>query len=166
MELLYGRRYPAEICRVRHMNIYCVMQKIKLVWICFLRRCQGKRSKMYRGKDERGLYRDKDFVFKNKSTNANQNTRSSVRTGRECVRKTDIFTGSCGKGLSRQKEEGLVTFKKNEDKVRLSIKTEIRHIGTSILKIFGRRDGRSVHSDSKRGSQHIQCRYAVRTGIV
>lgn len=66
----------------------------------------GEAIKMYREKDERGLYRDKDFVFKNKSTNANQNTRSSVRT-RECVRKTDIFTGSCGKGLSRQRKKVL-----------------------------------------------------------
>ncbi len=62
--------------RVRHMNIYCVMQKIKLVWICF---CAVVREaiKMYREKDERGLYRDKDFA------------------------------GSCGKGLSRQRKKVL-----------------------------------------------------------
>ena len=33
----------------------CVMQKIRLVWICFLRRCQGKRSRCI-GKKTSGDY--------------------------------------------------------------------------------------------------------------
>ena len=93
--------------RVRHMNIYCVMQKIKLVWICFLRRCQGKRSRCI-GKKTSGDYTEiKILCLKINRQMQTKNTRSSVRTGRECVRKTDIFTGSCGKGLSRQRKKVL-----------------------------------------------------------
>lgn len=81
--------------------------KSELVWICFLRRCQGKRSRCI-GKKTSGDYTEiKILCLKINRQMQTKNTRSSVRTGRECVRKTDIFTGSCGKGLSRQRKKVL-----------------------------------------------------------
>ena len=47
--------------------------------------------KMYREKDERGLYRDKDFVFKNKSTNANQKIRDHLSGRGESASERRIY---------------------------------------------------------------------------
>ena len=54
-----------------HEYILCYA-KNKTCLDMFFAPLSGEAIKMYREKDERGLYRDKDFVFKNKSTNANQ----------------------------------------------------------------------------------------------
>lgn len=74
----------------------------------------GEAIKMYREKDERGLYRDKDFVFKNKSTNANQKYEIICPDGERVRPKDGYIYRFVRERFEQAKEEGLVTFKRTK----------------------------------------------------
>lgn len=68
--------------------------------------------KMYNQKDEKGLYRDKDFVFKNKSTNVNQKYEIECPDGEKVHPKDGYIYRFIRESFDEALRNGLVTFKK------------------------------------------------------
>jgi len=69
-------------------------------------------KKMYTQQDEKGLYRDKDFVFKNKSTNINQKYLIECPDGEKVRPKEGYIYRFIRERFDEVLSEGLVTFKK------------------------------------------------------
>ena len=90
--------------------------------------------KMYTQKDENGLYRNKDFVFKNKSTNANQ------KYGIECPDGEVVFPkeGYIYRFIRSKFEDALsknmVTFKRTSNGPLVNEKNEQAHWNIYIKK--------------------------------
>ena len=70
--------------------------------------------KMYTQRDERGLYRDKDFVFKNKSTNANQKYGIVCPDGEIVYPKDGYIYRFIRSKFDEALRENMVTFKKSK----------------------------------------------------
>ena len=93
--------------------------------------------KMYTQKDENGLYRNKDFVFKNKSTNANQ------KYGIECPDGEVVFPkeGYIYRFIRSKFEDALsknmVTFKRTSNGPLVNEKNEQAHWNIYIKKYLG-----------------------------
>lgn len=68
--------------------------------------------KMYTQRDERGIYRDKDFVFKNKSTNANQKYPIVCPDGETVVPKEGYIYRFVEERFKESLKNGMVTFKR------------------------------------------------------
>lgn len=68
--------------------------------------------KMYNQKDERGLYRDKDFIFKNKSNNVNQRYEIICPDGEKVHPKDGYIYRFIKKSFEKALSENMVTFKK------------------------------------------------------
>ena len=69
-------------------------------------------KKMYTQKDEKGLYRDKDFIFKNKSTNINQKYPIECPDGEKVYPKEGYIYRFIRARFDEALAEGLVTFKR------------------------------------------------------
>ena len=69
-------------------------------------------KKMYTQKDEKGLYRDKDFIFKNKSTNINQKYPIECPDGEKVHPKEGYIYRFIRTRFGEALAEGLVTFKR------------------------------------------------------
>lgn len=95
-----------------HEYIYCYA-KDKAKVSTFFAPLSGDAIKMYNQKDENGqLYRDKDFVFKNKSTNANQKYEIECPDGEKVHPKNGYIYRFIRERFEEALREGLVTFKK------------------------------------------------------
>ena len=121
---------------------------------------------MYREKRRAGDYTEiKILCLKINRQMQTKNTRSSVRTGR--VRPKDGYIYRFVRERFEQaKEEGLVTFKRTKTGPLVDQNGDQAHWNIYIKKYLGDAMGAPSTLIPERGSQHIQCRYAVRTGIV
>ena len=72
----------------------------------------GDAQKMYNEKDEKGLYRNKEFVFKNSSTNINQKYEITCPDGEIVIPKQGYIYRFVPETFEAAKKEGLVVFKK------------------------------------------------------
>ncbi|MBQ8813691.1 MAG: site-specific DNA-methyltransferase [Lachnospiraceae bacterium] len=94
-----------------HEYIYCYARdKSKLP--AFFAPLSEEAVKMYNQKDEKGRYRDKDFVFKNKSTNVNQKYEIVCPDGERVHPKDGYIYRFVRERFDEALKEGLVTFKK------------------------------------------------------
>lgn len=93
--------------------------------------------KMYTQEDEKGRYRDKDFVFKNKSTNANQKYGISCPDG-EIVypKKGYIYRFIQGK-FEEALSDGMVTFKQTNTGPLVDTNGNQAHWNIYIRKYLG-----------------------------
>ena len=123
--------------RVRHMNIYCVMQKIKLVWICFLRRCQGKRSRCI-GKKTSGDYTEiKILCLKINRQMQNQKYEIICPDGERVRPKDGYIYRFVRERFEQAKEEGLVTFKRTKTGPLVDQNGDQAHWNIYIKKYLG-----------------------------
>ena len=72
----------------------------------------GDAQKMYNEKDEKGLYRNKEFVFKNSSTNINQKYEITCPDGEIVIPKQGYIYRFVPETFEAAKKDGLVVFKK------------------------------------------------------
>lgn len=72
----------------------------------------GDAQKMYNEKDEKGLYRNKEFVFKNSSTNINQKYEITCPDGEIVIPKQGYIYRFIPETFAAAKKEDLVVFKK------------------------------------------------------
>lgn len=72
----------------------------------------GDAQKMYNEKDEKGLYRNKEFVFKNSSTNINQKYEITCPDGEIVTPKQGYIYRFIPETFAAAKKEDLVVFKK------------------------------------------------------
>lgn len=95
-----------------HEYVYCYA-KDKTQVPTFFAPLSGNAIKMYNKKDETGrLYRDKDFVFKNKSTNTNQKYEIECPDGERVHPKDGYIYRFIKERFEEALKKGLVTFKK------------------------------------------------------
>lgn len=124
----------------------------------------GDAQKMYNEKDEKGLYRNKEFVFKNSSTNINQKYEITCPDGEIVTPKQGYIYRFISETFEAAKKDDLVVFKKTS-----SSSTLINREGKSatwnifIKKYFG--DGLGCPSTSlpkdiigmyNKGTQDVQ----------
>ena len=94
--------------------------------------------KMYNQRDEKGnLYRDKDFVFKNKSTNANQKYGIICPDGEIVYPKDGYIYRFIRASFDEALEKGLVTFKKTNTGPLCLATGEQAHWNIYIKKFLG-----------------------------
>ncbi len=93
--------------------------------------------KMYTQKDEKGIYRDKDFVFKNKSTNINQKYYIECPDGEKVIPKQGYIYRFIRERFDEALQNGLVTFKKTETGPLLNERGEQAHWNIYIKKYLG-----------------------------
>ncbi len=94
-------------------------------------------KKMYNQKDEKGAYRDKDFVFKNKSTNINQKYEIECPDGERVHPKNGYIYRFIRERFDAALSEGLVTFKQTTTGPLLNEKGEQAHWNIYIKKYLG-----------------------------
>lgn len=93
--------------------------------------------KLYNRQDEKGIYRDKDFVFKNKSANANQKYEIVCPDG-ECVHPKEGYIYRFIKSrYEKALEEGCVTFKQTTTGPLVNSSGEQAHWNIYIKKYLG-----------------------------
>lgn len=93
--------------------------------------------KMYNQKDEKGLYRDKDFVFRNKSTNVNQKYAIVCPDGEKVYPKDGYIYRFVRGKFEEALSEGMVTFKKTSTGPLVNAKGEQAHWNIYIKKYLG-----------------------------
>ena len=93
--------------------------------------------RMYNRKDEKGVYRDKDFVFKNKSTNPNQKYEILCPDGEKVHPKEGYIYRFVRERFDEALKEGLVTFKKTTAGPLLNSDGEQAHWNIYIKKYLG-----------------------------
>lgn len=97
----------------------------------------GDAIKMYQQKDEKGLYRDKDFVFKNKSENINQKYEIECPDGEKVHPKEGYIYRFIRESFDAALREGMVTFKKTSTGPLLNSEGEQAHWNIYIKKYLG-----------------------------
>ena len=75
----------------------------------------GDAQKMYNEKDEKGLFRSKEFVFKNASTNENQKYEITCPDGEIVKPKNGYIYRFVPETFEKAKEDNLVVFKKTQN---------------------------------------------------
>lgn len=98
-------------------------------------------KKMYTQKDEKGLYRDKDFIFKNKSTNENQKYWIECPDGEKVRPKKGYIYRFIRESFEKALENGLVTFKKSSTGPLVTEYGEQAHWNIYIKKYLGNATG-------------------------
>ena len=93
--------------------------------------------KMYTQKDEKGLYRDKDFVFKNKSTNNNQKYGIECPDGEVVYPKDGYIYRFIRPKFDEALQENLVTFKKTNTGPLVTADGKQAHWNIYIRKYLG-----------------------------
>ena len=94
-----------------HEYIFCYAKDINSL-DTFYAPLSSDAIKMYNQKDEKGLYRDKDFVFKNKSTNENQKYVITCPDGEQVKPKNGYIYRFIRESFEEALANNLVTFKK------------------------------------------------------
>lgn len=94
-------------------------------------------KKMYTQKDEKGLYRDKDFIFKNKSTNPNQKYLIECPDGEKVQPKQGYIYRFIRERFDQALAEGLVTFKQTKTGPLITENGEQAHWNIYIKKYLG-----------------------------
>lgn len=97
--------------------------------------------KMYTQKDENGLYRDKDFVFKNKSKNENQKYFIVCPDGEKVKPKEGYIYRFIRDTFDEALKDGLVTFKKTSTGPLINEENEQAHWNIYIKKYLGNAQG-------------------------
>ena len=97
--------------------------------------------KMYTQKDEKGVYRDKDFVFKNKSTNVNQKYFIECPDGEQVTPKNGYIYRFIRDTFEKALEDDLVTFKRTTTGPLVNEKGEQAHWNIYIKKYLGEATG-------------------------
>lgn len=119
-----------------HEYILCFAKQIDKLDI-FYAPLSNEAKKMYTQKDLNGLYRDKDFVFKNKSTNLNQKYFIKCPDG-ELVKPKDGYIYRFIKSRFEEAlKENLVTFKKTDTGPLITEKGGQAHWNIYIKKYLG-----------------------------
>ena len=93
--------------------------------------------KMYTQKDEKGLYRDKDFVFKNKSTNNNQKYGIECPDGEVVYPKDGYIYRFIRPKFDDALQENMVTFKKTNTGPLVTADGKQAHWNIYIRKYLG-----------------------------
>ena len=93
--------------------------------------------KMYTQKDEKGLYRDKDFVFKNKSTNNNQKYGIECPDGEVVYPKDGYIYRFIRPKFDEALQENMVTFKKTNTGPLVTADGKQAHWNIYIRKYLG-----------------------------
>ena len=93
--------------------------------------------KMYTQKDEKGLYRDKDFVFKNKSTNTNQKYGIECPDGEVVYPKDGYIYRFIRPKFDEALREKMVTFKKTNTGPLVTADGKQAHWNIYIRKYLG-----------------------------
>lgn len=97
--------------------------------------------KMYTQKDEKGLYRDKDFVFKNKSTNVNQKYGIECPDGEIVYPKNGYIYRFIRTKFNEALAEKMVTFKKTNTGPLVNENGQQAHWNIYIRKYLGEAKG-------------------------
>lgn len=120
-----------------HEYVYCYAKdrtKLKP----FRAPLSGGAVKMYNRRDEKGrLYRDKDFVFKNKSRNRNQRYEILCPDGERVLPKEGYIYRYVRERFEQALGEGLVTFKRTENGPLETPEGEQAHWNIYIKKYLG-----------------------------
>lgn len=93
--------------------------------------------KMYTQKDEKGKYRDKDFVFKNKSTNVNQKYGIECPDGEVVYPKDGYIYRYIRSKFENALQEKMVTFKKTNTGPLITSEGKQAHWNIYIRKYLG-----------------------------
>ena len=94
-------------------------------------------KKMYTQKDEKGTYRDKDFVFKNKSTNINQKYLIECPDGEKVKPKEGYIYRFIRERFDEACAQGLVTYKKTNSGPLVTENGSQAHWNIYIKKYLG-----------------------------
>lgn len=94
-------------------------------------------KKMYTQSNEKGLYRDKDFIFKNKSTNPNQRYLIKCPDGELVQPKPGYIYRFVRERFDEALADGLVTFKQTETGPLLTSDGKQAHWNIYIKKYLG-----------------------------
>lgn len=94
-------------------------------------------KKMYTQSNEKGRYRDKDFVFKNKSTNPNQRYAITCPDGEKVLPKDGYIYRFIPERFKEALAEGLVTFKRTETGPLITEEGKQAHWNIYIKKYLG-----------------------------
>ena len=94
-------------------------------------------KRMYTQRDERGIYRDKDFLFKNKSTNVNQKYLITCPDGERVRPKEGYIYRFIRERFEEAQAEGLVTFKQSSTGPLVNENGEQAHWNIYIKKYLG-----------------------------
>lgn len=98
----------------------------------------GDAQKMYTEKDEKGLYRSKEFVFKNASTNENQKYEITCPDGEIVTPKSGYIYRFVPETFEAAKKDNLVVFKKtNSSSTLINKNGEPAKWNIFIKKYFG-----------------------------
>ena len=120
----------------KHEYILCYAKCINNVGM-FFAPLSSDAIKMYTQKDEKGVYRDKDFVFKNKSTNINQKYFIECPDGERVTPKNGYIYRFIRESFEKALEDGLVTFKKTTTGPLVNEQGEQAHWNIYIKKYLG-----------------------------
>lgn len=93
--------------------------------------------KMYKQKDEKGIYRDKDFVFKNKSTNINQKYGIECPDGEVVYPKDGYIYRFIRSKFDEALREKVVTFKKTNTGPLVTADGKQAHWNIYVRKYLG-----------------------------
>lgn len=119
-----------------HEYILCFAKQIDNVGT-FYAPLSDDAKKMYTQKDSKGLYRDKDFVFKNKSTNINQKYLIKCPDGELVKPKEGYIYRFIKSSFEAALKEGLVTFKNTKIGPLVNEHGEQAHWNIYIKKYLG-----------------------------
>lgn len=119
-----------------HEYIFCYA-KDKAKLDTFYAPLSGDAIKMYSQKDEKGLYRDKDFIFKNKSTNVNQKYEIVCPDGERVHPKDGYIYRFIRSRFDEALADGLVTFKKTTTGPLVNSDGDQAHWNIYIKKYLG-----------------------------
>lgn len=119
-----------------HEYIYCYARD-KAELSMFYAPLSADAVKMYNQKDEKGVYRDKDFIFKNKSDNVNQKYEIVCPDGEKVYPKDGYIYRFVKEKFDQALAEGLVTFKKTSTGPLVNSEGEQAHWNIYIKKYLG-----------------------------
>lgn len=120
-----------------HEYIYCYA-KDRTEVSAFYAPLSGDAIKMYNQKDDKGrLYRDKDFIFKNKSTNVNQKYEIICPDGEKVHPKEGYIYRFIRERFDKALKEGLVTFKRTSTGPLVDENEKQAHWNIYIKKYLG-----------------------------
>ena len=119
-----------------HEYILCYAKNIEQLPMLFAPLSEDAK-RMYTQHDDKGTYRDKDFVFKNKSTNINQKYVIECPDGEKVHPKEGYIYRFVRERFNEALAEGLVTFKKTNTGPLLNENNEQAHWNIYIKKYLG-----------------------------
>ena len=120
-----------------HEYIYCYAKNKSQVQT-FIAPLSAEAIKMYNQKDKKGkVYRNKDFIFKNKSTNINQKYEIECPDGERVHPKDGYIYRFVKNKFEEALQDGLVTFKKTLTGPLLDSNDEQAHWNIYIKKYLG-----------------------------